>query len=340
MDPGCFGPRHGPIGQLTAFLDRRLLVAFDSPGALSVSRRGSLIVGVLSMSRPLIRSLLFPLVLALLGATSIFPAVALAAPGCAGLPATIVGTEGDDVLEGTPGDDVIVGLDGADIIRGGGGNDHICGGKKDDTIEGGAGDDLLLGGRGRDHLVPGAGADIIRGGAWIDTVDYRHATRRVVVDLRAGSAMGQGIDAVSDVEIVVASEYDDRIQLGDTTSASSWRGFEARGRGGDDSIFAGTLPVTVWPGTGDDVVVGGPGNDRVESSPGDDDIKGGPGNDWLYGGRGIDILRGNAGDDALIGDIHRPYRDSLYGGHGDDSCELAKVRVSCERDDSFPDGID
>ena len=253
---------------MTTFLDRRLLVAFDPPGGLSVSRRGTLILGVLSMSRPLIGSLLFPLVVALLGTTSVFPAVALAAPECAGLPATIVGTAGDDVLEGTPGDDVIVGLDGADTIRGGGGSDHICGGKKDDTIEGGAGDDILLGGRGRDHLVPGVGADIIRGGAWIDTVDYRHATRRVVVDLRAGSAKGQGIDAISDIEIVVGSEYDDRIQLGDTTSASRWFGFEARGRGGDDSILAGTLPVTVWPGTGDDLVVGGPGNDRRRVEPG------------------------------------------------------------------------
>ncbi len=39
-------------------------------------------------------------------------------PVCDGLPATIVGTDGADVLEGTDGDDVIVGLRGHDLIRG------------------------------------------------------------------------------------------------------------------------------------------------------------------------------------------------------------------------------
>jgi Ca2+-binding RTX toxin-like protein len=297
--------------------------------------------GVLPMSRLLIRSLTFPLVAALLGAAGVFPAVALAAPGCAGLPATIVGTAGDDVIHGTPGNDVIVGLDGADTIYGYGGDDVICGGKKDDTIYGGAGDDLLQGGRGRDHFVPGVGADTVRGGAWIDTIDYRDSTRRVDVDLRAGSAKGQGVDTISDIEIVIGSEYDDRIQLGDTTSASRWRGFEARGRGGDDVILAGLLAVTVWPGPGDDIVVGGPGSDRVEPSPGDDIIRGGPGGDWLYGGRGTDIIYGGPGDDALFGDIYgQPYVSSTYGGRGDDSCEMSKVRVSCERDNSYRGGIE
>lgn len=292
------------------------------------------------MSRPLIRSILSPLLVALLGATSLPPAVVLAAPGCAGMPATIVGTPGDDVLEGTPGDDVIVGLGGADVIYGRGGDDRICGGKQGDTIDGGAGDDLLQGGQGGDHIVPGVGADTVRGGAWIDTVDYRDAARRVNVDLRAGRAWGQGGDTISDIEIVIGSAFDDRLQLGDATSAPRWRGFEARGRDGDDVILAGALAITVWPGGGDDLVVGGPGNDRVEPSPGNDDIKGGPGDDWLYGGGGTDILHGHAGDDALVGDLHRPYRDSLYGGHGDDACENGRLRVGCERDHTFPNGIE
>jgi Ca2+-binding RTX toxin-like protein len=292
------------------------------------------------MSRLLVRSLTFPLVVALLGATGVFPASALAAPGCAGLPATIVGTVGDDVLEGTPGNDVIVGLGGDDVIHGRDGDDVICGGRGHDVLHGGAGHDTLYGGRGEDRLVPGPGDDDVRGGRAMDRVDYRDAARGVVVDLRAGTASGEGGDELADIEIVIGSEYDDRIQFGDVTSAARWRGFEARGRGGDDTILAGLLSVTVWPGRGDDIVVGGPGNDRVEPSPGDDDIKGGNGDDWLYGGRGIDILRGNAGDDALIGDFDRPYRDSLYGGRGDDACENGKLRVGCERDHAFPDGIE
>ena len=45
-----------------------------------------------------------------------WPAVADDVPTCFGMPATIVGTEGDDELVGTPGPDVIVGLDGNDDI--------------------------------------------------------------------------------------------------------------------------------------------------------------------------------------------------------------------------------
>jgi hypothetical protein len=55
---------------------------------------------------------------------------------CDGLPATIVGTSGDDNLTGTAGDDVIVGLAGNDVIQGLAGNDRICGGDGDDEIYG------------------------------------------------------------------------------------------------------------------------------------------------------------------------------------------------------------
>ena len=50
---------------------------------------------------------------------------------------TIVGTDGDDVLEGTPGDDVICGLGGHDVISGLGGNDILIGGPGNDALYGG-----------------------------------------------------------------------------------------------------------------------------------------------------------------------------------------------------------
>jgi Ca2+-binding RTX toxin-like protein len=43
-------------------------------------------------------------------------------PGC-----TIIGTEGNDMMQGTPGDDVICGLGGVDEINGWDGNDQIYG---------------------------------------------------------------------------------------------------------------------------------------------------------------------------------------------------------------------
>ncbi|HEY2714840.1 MAG TPA: hypothetical protein VGI73_01315, partial [Solirubrobacterales bacterium] len=67
-------------------------------------------------------------------------------PRCHGRQATIVGTDGDDVLRGTPGRDVIWGGKGDDTIYGSLGNDLICGGPGSDLIHGGRGNDEVDGG--------------------------------------------------------------------------------------------------------------------------------------------------------------------------------------------------
>ena len=91
-------------------------------------------------------------------------------PTCNGLPATIVGTAGDDVIHGTNGPDVIVGLGGNDTIYGGNGNDVICGNDGNDTIYGGNGNDTLLGGIGDDILSGENGNDILIGSNGNDTL--------------------------------------------------------------------------------------------------------------------------------------------------------------------------
>ena len=87
---------------------------------------------------------------------------------CRGLPPTIVGTEGRDIIIGTPGPDVIHGLGGNDVIRGMGGNDVICGGPGRDRIFGGRGRDKLFGEGGRDRLNGGSGRDRCGGGPGLD----------------------------------------------------------------------------------------------------------------------------------------------------------------------------
>ena len=96
---------------------------------------------------------------------------------CNGLPATIVGTDGNDYLVGTPGNDVIHGLAGNDTIFGLGGDDIICGGPGRDKLYGnsgndkpfgGAGNDVLKGGRGRDRLFGQSGNDVMAGGSGFD----------------------------------------------------------------------------------------------------------------------------------------------------------------------------
>jgi len=85
-------------------------------------------------------------------------------PTCKGRPATIVGTEGNDVRKGTSGKDVIVGLGGNDKLAGLAGNDLICGRAGNDTLKGGKGNDKLYGGAGKDTLKGGPGKDKLKGG--------------------------------------------------------------------------------------------------------------------------------------------------------------------------------
>ena len=96
---------------------------------------------------------------------------------CNGLPATIVGTDGNDYLVGTPGNDVIHGLAGNDTIFGLGGDNVICGGpgrdklygnRGNDKLFGGAGNNVLKGGTGRDRLFGQSGNNVMDGGSGFD----------------------------------------------------------------------------------------------------------------------------------------------------------------------------
>ena len=95
---------------------------------------------------------------------------AATAPSCKGIPATIVGTNGNDVRKGTPGRDVIVGLAGNDKLSGLASNDLICGGSGKDTLKGGKGKDRLYGQKGEDTLKGGKGKDRLYGQKGEDTL--------------------------------------------------------------------------------------------------------------------------------------------------------------------------
>jgi Ca2+-binding RTX toxin-like protein len=88
---------------------------------------------------------------------------------CKGKPATIVGTEGNDLRVASPGPDVVAGLGGNDTLSGLGSDDVICGGPGKDKLKGGAAKDTLLGEAGKDTLKGGGAKDVCKGGKGNDS---------------------------------------------------------------------------------------------------------------------------------------------------------------------------
>ena len=184
---------------------------------------------------------------------------------CGTARATIVGTNGNDVLNGTPWPDVIAGLGGNDIIRGRQGNDIICGGAGADLIRGDNGVDVLMGGVGPDEIYGGNGNDEISGGPGNDRLFGANGAD----DISGDSGLdwifgGNGADVISG-----GAGHD-----------------QIRGHSGRNVIDGDGCDDTLW---------GGPVGDR---------LSGGNGNDFIRGFRGNDILLGGLGDDFLGGGLN------------------------------------
>ena len=80
------------------------------------------------------------------------------------------GSGGADTIIGGDGDDVINGLSDNDYLDGGAGNDVINGGSERDIVIGGSGDDALNGGSGDDEMTAGTGNDVANGGSGNDRI--------------------------------------------------------------------------------------------------------------------------------------------------------------------------
>jgi Ca2+-binding RTX toxin-like protein len=203
---------------------------------------------------------------------------------CQGLPATIVGTERDDVIQGTPGRDVIASLGGNDQINAFGGDDTLCGGDGNDLLLGFGGDDTLVGGPGDDRLHGMDGDDTISGGGGDD-----------------GITGGDGFDVC------------------DGGGGTSFIGFcEAAPEG---FTCKGEV-VTVLGGPGNDGLVGTPGRDIIDGRGGNDIIQSLGGNDVICGGAGNDWLMGYEGNDTLLGGPGRDICSGGSGTDTTNACEF------------------
>lgn len=196
-------------------------------------------------------------------------------PSCNGLPATMVGSENNDVLVGTAANDVIVGRGGNDTIDGKGGNDTICGGNGNDTISGGLANDTIFGDGGIDQLFGNDGSDVIRGGTGIDYIEGGAGTDTIFGEDDHDTIFGQvGVDTID-------------------------------GGNGNDLISGDAGNDIITGGEGDDTIFGGADADTISANAGDDRLLGEGGNDSLDGGSnqptGVDIcIGGGQGGDTSV----------------------------------------
>ena len=209
---------------------------------------------------------------------------------------------GNDTLDGGGGADRIFGGGGNDAILGAGGADFLYGQEGQDTITGGAGNDTMYGGDDRDtfNVEDGHGTDTITGGEGgddLDTVVYSStvSTQGVNVVFTADEDANYnffgttGSGTFTEIEAIVATDYDDTLDATVTTAGISLDG----GAGGD----------TITGGSGNDTLIGGTGNDT---------LAGLEGADTLDGGAGMDFADYSASDAAVTVDLSA---NTASGGH-------------------------
>lgn len=295
------------------------------------------------------------LIVTLLGVVYVARALAASSlqakvPSCDGHKATIVGTEGSDVLVGTPGPDVIWGGVGNDVIYGLGGNDIICGGSGNDVIHGGAGNDRIFGGSGNDVIYGEAGDDILNGGSGSNIIYGGRGD-----DVITGGSGNENIlyGGAGDDRIIGGSGNGDVLYGGlgiDHLIGGSGNGdildggygwdFLNGGSGHDDTASFATMPRSEETGNGVHAslktgLATGDGRDRLRNI---ENLEGSAFNDVLIGNRRNNKLFGGPGYDTLIGGGGR---DELNGGSGTDHCRGAPParRISCGHEREARTGV-
>jgi Ca2+-binding RTX toxin-like protein len=196
------------------------------------------------------------------------------------------GLTGIEDVSGSSGPDRMLGDDTGNGLMGGPGNDRIGGG---------GGDDVVDGGPGKDFLRPGPGDDRAIGSAGSDTCSLRGAAGPVAINLRLGTATGQGRDLIVGIESAVGSGFRDVIR---GTSAANRR---LVGAGGNDRVLGLGGPDRLRGGSGEDDLRGGGGDDELSGTGDDDVLRGGPGDDLLSGGRGTDTCQQDQGTGRIPG---------------------------------------
>lgn len=288
---------------------------------------------------------------------------------------TILGGDGDDVLQGGTGNDTVDASAtlGYDDVAGGPGNDALlCGvdggavdylgsatavtvdltagtatGEGSDTItgcddiEGSAFNDTLTGNANDNDITGGAGDDKIDGLAGEDTADFFDSAAAVVVDLDAGTATGNGTDTLTNMEDVYGSDF------GDTIAGDSGDNYIDGSAGSDWIDYSGDsggVLVCLYQST----IVADPCNPGLSggtSTSGDDTLVHienailGSGDDTFYGSAFSNIVEPNGGQNALNGGGGGDTLDYSVGYDAGVTVNLAGGSASDDAIDSFENVI-
>lgn len=150
---------------------------------------------------------------------------------------------------------------GIERLRGSAWNDSLIGDDRGNRLEGLGGDDVLEGLGGNDTLDGGPGRD---------GVDFNASPDGVTVDLKDGTASGEGEDTLVSIQDVTGSSEGDTI-LGSTVSNT------LDGGGGPDLLRGGDGDDTLNGGGGSDSLVGGNNKDTLNGGDKKDACSQGPG---------------------------------------------------------------
>jgi len=267
---------------------------------------------------------------------------------CRGHVATIVGTNGNDVLVGTPSRDVIAALDGEDRIFGRGGSDVICAGPGSDLLFGDKGRDrifaasgILYGGRGDDHLEASGKAAGFRGGPGDDVLVNRTGLANFVAE--PGHNTVRSLVAAHIQLIFDASPVGVHVDLVKGTVKGQGLMTLDVAEGSDFDVFASPHADVLRGSDGNDIFDEVGGGDFVSGRAGDDILStsraGGHGSVVLHGGSGSDLLsfawrsgqfNGGAGDDQIYARV-APGSSAIGAGSGDNVLYLRLFRPGASK---------